>query len=188
MEDVTKLRDAVRALQARLHEEVRQRTELERRCHLLEKLAYRDPTTGIRTENYLRSRVQEEIQRAIRYPSATTLITVCAPRETCEALPQLGLRLADELRASDHIFKLGSTGLAILLVETPEEGARRVMERIAADLEHFINGYGFAVTSFPVDTNLADEFLPLALERHGQVSRRLYPDGPGASTQTASVH
>jgi len=188
MEDVTKLREAVQALQKRLHDEVRQRTELERRCHLLEKLAYRDPSTGLRTENYLRTRVQEEIQRSIRYPSATTLITVCAPKETCEAMPQLGLRLSEELRASDHIFKLGNIGLAILLVETPEEGARRVLDRISADLEHFVNGYGFTVTSFPVDTNLADEFLPMALERHSQVSRRFYPDGPNASTQTASVH
>jgi PleD family two-component response regulator len=188
MEDATNLKEAVQALQARLREEVRQRTELERRCLLLEKLAYRDPTTGLRTENYLRTRVQEEIQRSIRYPSATTLVTVCAPDETREVLPQLGMRLSEELRASDHIFRLDGTGLAILLVETPEEGARRVLDRIASDLEHFVRGYGFTVTSFPLDTNLADEFLPMAMERHHQVSRRLNPDSPNASSQTASVH
>lgn len=188
MEDSTKLKEAVQALQTRLRDEVRQRTELERRCHLLEKLAYRDPSTGLRTENYLRTRIQEEIQRAIRYPSATTLITVCAPEETRDALPQLGLRLAEELRTSDHVFRLGATGLAILLVETPEEGARRVLDRVSADLEHFVRGFGFTVTSFPLDTNLADEFLPIAIERHNQVSRKLNPDNPGASTQPISVH
>jgi GGDEF domain-containing protein len=188
MEDVAKLRDAVQALQARLHEEVRLRTDLERRCHLLEKLAYRDPTTGLRTENYLRTRVQEEIERSIRYPSATSLITVCAPEESSGMLPQLGLRLSEELRVSDHIFGLGNAGLAILLVETPEEGAKRVLERISADLQHFVRGYGFTVTSFPVDTNIADEFLPLALERHNQVAQQFYPEGSAATVHTLSVH
>lgn len=188
MEDVAKLKEAVQALQTRLHEEVRLRTELERRSHLLEKLAFRDPTTGLRTESYLRARVQEEIERSIRYPSATSLITVCAPKDTCDALPQLGMRLSEELRVSDHIFSLGATGLAILLVETPEEGARRVMERVSSDLQHFVGGYGFTVTSFPVDTNMAEEFLPLALERHNNVAQQLYPEGPNSAPRTASVH
>lgn len=188
MEDVSKLKEAVQALQARLQEEANQRAEAERRCHLLEKLSYRDPSTGLRTEHYLRSRVQEEIERSIRYPSATTLITVCAPRNAVDTLPQLGQRLAEELRATDHVFGLGRNGLAILLVETPEEGAQRAMERIAADLEHFISGYGYAVTSFPVDTNLADEFLPMALERHTKVEQKLYPEGPQGPASHASIH
>ncbi|MBI4557425.1 MAG: GGDEF domain-containing protein [Candidatus Hydrogenedentes bacterium] len=179
-EDVQKLREAIEDLQVRLRDEMQLRTELERRCHLLEKLAHRDPTTGLRTETYLRARIQEEIQRSFRYPSATTLITLCAPKEKIEEIPQLGRRLGAELRTSDHVFSLSKSGLAILLVETPEEGARKVLERLSAEMERFIGEYGYSVTSFPVDTNLADEFLQMAMERHNQVAQRLYPE-----TQTA---
>src|SRR5262245_58187621 len=100
MDETANLRDAIDDLQARLREEVQKRMELERRSHLLEKLAYRDPTSGLRTENYLRARVEEEILRSIRYPSATSLITVCAPQERIDSLAALGRRLTDELRTS----------------------------------------------------------------------------------------
>jgi GGDEF domain-containing protein len=184
MDDVAKLRAAVQDLQERLSEETELRSDLESRCHLLEKLAHRDPTSGLRTETYLRSRVQEEIERSIRYPSATTLVTLCAPREREDNLSKLGIRLRNELRSCDHLFGLTKGGIAILLVETPEEGARTVMNRIAADLEQFISGYGYSVTSFPVDTNLADEFLKLALERHNGVVTRLHPDMQDAAPST----
>ncbi len=188
MEDVVKLKEAVEALQARLHEEVTQRGELERRCHLLEKLAHRDPSTGLRTEYYLCARVQEEIERSIRYPSATTLITLCAPADNMSSLPQLGMRLAEELRASDHLFRLTDGGLAILLVETAADGAKRVLDRISPELQHFLNGYSYSVTSFPVDTNLAEEFLPLAMERHNELAQKYHPEGPNSSSRAASVH
>ena len=174
MEDTQKLRAAIKDLQERLREEVELRTELERRCHVLEKLAYRDPSTGLRTETYLHARVKEEIERAIRYPASATLLTVCAPEDKTDSMTNLGMRLAEELRASDQVFGLQRSGLAILLVETPEEGAQRVMERISADLEHFIRGYGYSLTTFPVDANLADDFLQLAMERHTQVSHEIH--------------
>ncbi len=177
MEDTHNLRQAVEDLQERLHEEVKQRSELERRCHLLEKLAYRDPSTGLRSEMYLHARVREEIERSIRYPSATSLLTVCAPQDRAEALPKVGARLGSELRATDHVFRLRENGLAILLVETPEEGARRVLDRISGDLEQFFGQYGCSVTSFPVDANLADEFLTMAMDRHNEVSQQFQAAG-----------
>lgn len=189
MDDVSKLTAALEDLQARLRDEVRLRQELERRCHLLEKLAHRDPTSGLRTESYLRARVHEEIERSIRYPSATSLVTVAAPSEVAETLPGLGRRLAEELRATDHVFSLTNGGLAILLVETPEEGARRVLDRVAADLEQFVSGYGFSVTTFPVDTNLADEFLKMAMDRHEQIIQRIAPSGqPNSASASAHLH
>lgn len=184
MDDVSKLTAALEDLQARLREEVRLRQELERRCHLLEKLAHRDPSSGLRTESYLRARVQEEIERSIRYPSATSLVTVASPNDLSDALPSLGRRLTEELRTTDHVFSLSNGGLAILLVETPEEGARRVLDRLAADLEQFVSGYGFSVTTFPVDTNLADEFLKLAMDRHEQIVQHVTPQ----SSASASAH
>ena len=184
MDETANLRDAIEDLQARLREEIQKRVELERRCHLLEKLAYRDPSSGLRTEMYLRARVEEEILRSIRYPSATSLITVCAPPDRMESLSALGRRLSDELRTSDHVFGLNNSGLAILLVETPEEGARRVLDRITSDLEQFVRGYGYSVTSFPVDTNLSDDFLNLAMERHDNALRQVQREVP-QSTQSA---
>lgn len=173
MQDIEKLKSVIDELQNRLREEVQMRSELERRCHVLEKLAYRDPSTGLKTETYLHARVREEIDRSIRYPSSASLVTLCAPEESAEVLPKLGDRLNKELRSTDQVFGLAKTGLAILLVETPEEGARRALERIQADIEQFIKGYGFTVTSFPVDANQAEEFIQLAMERHTQISQKM---------------
>ncbi|MFO7775780.1 MAG: GGDEF domain-containing protein [Candidatus Hydrogenedentota bacterium] len=177
MDEIEKWKQAVEDLQHRLTEETRTRKELEDRCKLLEKLVYRDPSTGLRTETYLRSRVHEEIERSIRYPAAATLITVCAPQNKADVLPTVGRRLSDELRGSDHVFSLSQSGLAVLLVETPGDAAQRVIERISSDLEQLIGGYGYTVTSFPRDTNLPDEFLNLAMERHNEVARKVQPNG-----------
>ncbi len=188
MDETTRWKAAVDDLKKRLQEETKQRAELERRCHLLEKLAHRDPATGLRTESYLRTRVQEELQRSIRYPAATTLVTVCAPGEQRDVMPSLGQRLSQELRASDHVFRLSDSSLAVLLVETGEEGARQVLDRLSADLEQVIAGYGCSVTSFPTDTNLADDFLRLAMERHNQVQERVLHSNGGNHNTGASVH
>jgi GGDEF domain-containing protein len=187
MDDIAKLKSVVDELQDRLREEVQLRTELERRCHLLEKLAYRDPSTGLRTETYLHARVREEIDRSIRYPASATLLTLCAPLGTDEAVSRLGARLTAELRATDQVFSLASHGLAILLDETPEDGARRALDRLQADIEQFIRGYGFTVTTFPVDANQAEDFLNLALERHEKVANQMRPEA-SASLSAARVH
>ena len=188
MDDVVKLKSAVEDLTRRLQEESAQRMELERRCNLLEKLAYRDPSTGLRTESYLHARVREEIDRAIRFPAATTLLTLCAPPSASESVPRLGQRLTDELRATDQVFKLNQNGLAILLVETSEEGAGHVVARISQDLEQFIKGFGYTVTSFPVDANLADDFLKLALDRHREMSHHIAPEEGGNTQQSSMFH
>ena len=104
MEDTTELKAAIQDLQTRLQEETRMRTELEKRCRVMEKLAYRDPVSGLRTETYLHARVREEIERAIRYPSATTLLTFCSPRTDAEAVTQLGLRLTNDLRMTCLLY------------------------------------------------------------------------------------
>ncbi len=187
MDDIAKLKSVVEELQGRLREEVQRRTELERRCHLLEKLAYRDPSTGLRTETYLHARVREEIDRSIRYPASATLLTLCAPPGADDSVSRLGVRLTGELRATDQVFTLSNHGLAILLVETPEDGAHRALERLQADIEQFIRGYGFTVTTFPVDANQAEDFLNLALERHEKVATQVRPEASG-SMSAARIH
>jgi GGDEF domain-containing protein len=187
MQNLDNLKAAVDDLQNQLREEIKRREDLERRCNLLEKLAYQDPSTGLRTETYLHARVREEIQRAIRYPSSTTLVTLCAPRSKSDVLSNLGQHLQDELRETDQVLSLSRQGLAVLLVETPEDGAHRVLQRLAGDLEQFISGYGFTVTSFPVDANLAEDFLNLALNRHNEMEERMRPNGHDRQPTTASA-
>jgi len=101
-----------------------------------------------------------------------------------DTLARLGMHLTDELRSTDQVFNLNRRGLAILLVETPEDGAHRVIERLRADLEQFVKDYGFTVTSFPVDANLADDFMNLAIERHKSMSEGLETGSNG----TAASH
>ncbi len=181
MDDIEKLRNAIDDLQNRLREEVQLRTELERRCHLLEKLAYRDPSSGLRTETYLHARVREEIERSIRYPASTTLVTLSIAEDTDDVVPRIGMQLSDELRSTDQVFSLNQHGLAILLVETPEEGARRVIERLSADLKQIVKEFGYTVTSFPVDANLAEDFMNLAIERHTSMAEGLQTGSNGTA-------
>jgi len=189
VEDTTELKAAIQDLQTRLQEETRMRTELEKRCRVMEKLAYRDPVSGLRTETYFHARVREEIERAIRYPSATTLLTFCSPRTDAEAVTQLGLRLTNDLRMTDQVFSLSEGGLAVLLVETPEEGAHKVLQRLSADLEQFLESFGYSVTSFPVDANLAEDFLNLAMERHNRVAHQMYSSrGDDSSPAAPTLH
>jgi len=182
MEEIDNLKATIDDLQHQLRDKSERCQELERRCHLLEKLAHRDPSTGLRTEAYLRARVQEEIERSIRYPSATTLITLAMQSEDSENLPNLGRHLTEEMRVSDQVFALNNHGIAILMIETPEEGARHVLNRLSSDLEQFVHGYGYSVTSFPVDTNLTDDFLKLAMERHNEAVSKLGNNGQTAAT------
>ena len=188
MDDIAELRAAILDLQTRLREENQRRSEAEKRSEVLEKLAFRDPATGLRTETYLHSRVREEIERAIRYPASTSLVTVCATDDQTHEIPSLGQRLSEDLRTTDQVFRLNNNGLALLLLETPGEGAQTVINRISADLEQFIKGYGFTVTTFPVDANLAEDFLNMALERHGAVASRLQPSGPNAEHGQPNMH
>ena len=186
MDEIAKLRAEIAEYQRRLRDESLLRSELERRCALLEKLAHRDPSTGLRTESYLHARVREEIDRAIRFPAATSLVTMCSPDHVTESLGHLGQRLTDELRATDQVFKLGKDALAILLVETPADGAHHVIERLSAELEHVLRGSGYTVTSFPVDANLAEDFLKLALDRHREMAKRFGPDTAFSSPQRSN--
>lgn len=183
MDEINRLKGEIEKLQHRLREESQRRLESERRCSLLEKLAYRDPQTGLRTEQYLHTRLREEIDRATRFPAATSLITLCLPGQAHTRLASLGQRLVDELRATDQVFRLDENGLAILLVETPAEGATQVLHRIADDLRQFCNTYGSSVTSFPVDANLADDFLRIVSERHAAALK--HADGRNGKRQSA---
>jgi GGDEF domain-containing protein len=188
MDDIAELRSAILDLQGRLRDETQRRSEAEKRCEVLEKLAYRDPSSGLRTETYLHSRVREEIERSIRYPASTSLVTLCADKDHSHEIASLGQRLSEELRSTDQVFRLSNSGLALLLLETPGEGAQTVINRIAADLEQFIKGYGYTVTTFPVDANLAEDFLNMAIERHSSVLSRLHPNSNGAESGHANMH
>lgn len=183
MDELKKLKQEIEKLQERLSQERARRVEIERRSALLEKLAYRDPQTGLRTEQYLHTRLREEIDRATRFPAATTLVTLSLPGSRVSNLAALGQRLIDELRATDHVFQMQDNGIAILLVETPGEGAHHVLQRIADDLKQFSSEYASSVTSFPVDANVADDFMRVASERHRQAAQRLSGQQPTANGQ-----
>ena len=188
MDDINKLKAVVEDLRGRLKRETQLRIECQKRCTMLEKLAFQDPTTGLLTESFFYARVRQEIERATRFPAATSLVTLCAPQEHAVAVPMLGQRLSDEVRSTDQVFSLSRNGLALLLVETPGEGAQQLLTRLAEDLEHFVRGYGFTVTSFPVDANLAEDFLRLVFQRHEQMAGRICPGANGTMPGEAALH
>ena len=188
MDEMAKLKEQIEKLQVRLREETNRRMDLERRCSILEKLAHRDPTTGLRTENYLHARVREEIDRSIRFPSTTSLVTLYFPEQNDLVLPRVGQRLSDESRTTDQVFKFNESSLAILLVETTGDGAQNALARLAQDLEQMVRGYGCTVTTFPGDANLAEDFMSLAIHRHAELSRKLHTSNRQISNEASQIH
>lgn len=49
-----------------------------------------------------------------------------------------------------------------------------MLHRLKAELEQVLVSFGYSLTSFPVDANLAEDFLNLAMERHNTVARQMY--------------
>ncbi len=176
METLETLRMEIDNLQTRLREETRLRMELERRCHLLEKLAYRDPDTGLRSESYLHVRVGEEMDRATRFPASTSLVTLCPSKERASRIFEFALQLSEGIRATDYVFRLSEHGLALLLVETTGQGARKMLERLSQVLERHIQGYGYTVTTFPADATVGEDFMALALKRHWTMVGQVYQE------------
>ena len=135
-------------------------------------LADRDPLTGFYNHRYLHERLGEEILRATRAraPLSVLMIDLDDFKLVNDTLGHLFgdevLRWAAEqirsaLRGSDVAARYGGDEFAILLPDTPADGARRVGERIVeALLDHPYHAEGrgpiavsasVGVASFPAD-------------------------------------
>ena len=171
-------------------------------------LADRDPLTGFFNHRYLHERLGEEILRAQRSgaPLALLMIDLDDFKLVNDTLGHLFgdevLRWSAEqiraaLRGSDVAARYGGDEFAVILPDTPADGAREVGERIVAALrDHSYQAEGrgpvpvgasVGVASFPADGRSAQALIAgadAALYRvkgfggrgvEGRVQRRLAP-------------
>jgi diguanylate cyclase (GGDEF)-like protein len=143
-------------------------------------LADRDPLTGFYNHRYLHERLGEEILRAQRTqaPLSVLMIDLDDFKLVNDTLGHLfgddvlrwaGEQIRGALRASDVAARYGGDEFAILLPDTPADGAGEVGERILAALRdnpHQAAGRGpvtvgasIGVASFPTDGHTAQALI-----------------------------
>jgi diguanylate cyclase (GGDEF)-like protein len=150
-----------------------QKNEIE----ILRKQVTRDAMTQLHNYQHFYEVLHKEIYRSVRYKSALSLIIADidnfkAVNDTYghlagdRAIKSVADCLKRSLRASDHVARYGGEEFAIILPETPMEGAVVVAERIRKEIESLKINYedkaialtlSFGVTSPPFGEQISEE-------------------------------
>jgi diguanylate cyclase (GGDEF)-like protein len=107
----------------------------------LEQMVVADPLTGLHNRRYLMDRLVQEMQRADRHgePLAFAMIDLDSFKPVNDqfghvigdkVLRAVGGAIAKSVRASDVPARYGGDEFAVILPQTPAEGAMRVCERL----------------------------------------------------------
>ncbi|PZA06541.1 MULTISPECIES: sensor domain-containing diguanylate cyclase [unclassified Meiothermus] len=136
--------------QLELRREIRDRQRyqelLEEANARLKHLAERDELTGLYNRRVLMARFREEFHRALRYgqPLSLLMIDVDGFKEYNdtyghpagdEVLKQVARRIQSRLRAGDLLARYGGEEFALLLPNTPSQGAMALAERLRQEVE-----------------------------------------------------
>lgn len=138
---------ALKDNKARLQELLKQRTaELEESNRLIQRLAIQDEVTGIASRRLFEQYFDREWRRAVRNLTTMSLIlceidrwksfienTGQAEAENC-LRRVVGVMKANLARPADFVARYGDNRIAVLLPETPQEGAVVVAERLRAQV------------------------------------------------------
>ncbi len=126
-----------------LRHELRERIALARQ---LREAGRRDALTGLSNRQYFADIVESELLRSSRYDRDLGFVVVDIDyfrslndrhgRDAGdEALRAVARALSASVRSVDHVCRLGGEEFAILLPETPLEGAKVVAERVRSSIE-----------------------------------------------------
>jgi len=144
--------------------------------HVIDELTVRDTQTGAFKPKYIESILGEEIDRARRYQRSLTLAIIAADdwnavvEEMGEGAArgvaqQIIEQIAKNTRTVDKIVQLGDGSFALILPETPLEGAEVLAARLqtaASRAAGFVVRIGLA--DFPRDAVTAEALLQEARE------------------------
>jgi len=153
---------------------------LRQRISFLEKMSEFDEVTQLYSQGYFERRFAQELRRAERYCEFLSLVLIdvssaladqSSTSET-KAVKDLGQLVGHTVRATDILARLGKNRLAVLLTETPKEGAFRLAERlndtiIGSSLSEELQGvkeesFNIGIASFPEDGAQQDDLLQVA--------------------------
>lgn len=159
--------------------------------HSIKKLEIKDTLTGLYNELFMRSRLQEEIKRAVMYqrPCAFVIIDIdnfkqytqgFGSIQTEATLKKIAALIRDSVSEVDRVGRTGDDEFAVIL---PEKNKRRALE-IAEDIRKKIE-FGFSeeedktkritvsggVSENPLDGITAEELLVKAREMLSQAKK-----------------
>jgi diguanylate cyclase (GGDEF)-like protein len=102
----------------------------------LAQAAATDPATGLRNRRRFFEDLRREFASARRYGSPLSLVVLAVSDVDAggETMRTLAEALLTQLRVTDISARIGEADLAVILPQTPLEGARRVAARLAAVL------------------------------------------------------
>lgn len=155
--------------------------------------AYLDPLTGTRNRGALICSLQREWEMARRYSRPLSVIMIDIDHfktindtyghATGDGVLQAVARnVADNIRASDLLFRYGGEEFLVLMADTDEEGAKQLAERIRSSLEHCICLPGDGLTirltaSFGIAALRSEETKETLVQRADQALYRAKADG-----------
>jgi diguanylate cyclase (GGDEF)-like protein len=153
---------------------------LRKRISFLEKMSEFDEVTQLYSQGYFERRFTQELRRAERYCEFLSLVLIDVSSALADqsssaeakAIKDLGQLVEGTVRATDILAKLGKNRLAVLLTETPKEGAFRLAERLSekitgSHLSEELQGLkeellNIGIASFPEDGAHQDDLLQVA--------------------------
>jgi len=128
----------------------------------LEQMVVSDPLTGLHNRRYLMDRLKQEMQRADRHgePLAFAMLDLDGFKPINDqfghvlgdkVLRAVGAAIAKSVRGSDIAARYGGDEFAVILPQTPAEGAMRVCERLLRNISEVVledeTGKRFRVTA-----------------------------------------
>jgi diguanylate cyclase (GGDEF)-like protein len=128
----------------------------------LEQMVVSDPLTGLHNRRYLMDRLLQEMQRSDRHgePLALAMIDLDAFKPINDqfghvlgdkVLRAVGSAVSKSVRVSDIAARYGGDEFAVILPQTPAEGAMRVCERLLRNISDVVlqddTGKMFRVTA-----------------------------------------
>ena len=128
----------------------------------LEQMVVSDPLTGLHNRRYLMDRMLQEMQRSDRHgePLALAMIDLDAFKPINDqfghvlgdkVLRAVGSAISKSVRVSDIAARYGGDEFAVILPQTPAEGAMRVCERLLRNISDVIlqdeTGRSFRITA-----------------------------------------
>lgn len=148
-----------------------------------------DPTTGLYKTSYFQEALEIELDRARKNRRIFSLILLevdysvpikqlsSIPQDTAKTIGLLAECIKNNLRRSDLIAHYGEQGFAVLLPETPNDGAQYVADKISGRLQELqfsegsqpplLSRVGKGVATYPDDGDASLTLLRLASQTLG---------------------
>ena len=153
---------------------------LKRSLLLLKNRGGFDEETQLYSQGYFERRFAQELKRAERYCEFLSLVLIDASsvladqssQKKAKVLKSMGDLIEKTVRATDVLASLGRSRLALILTETPKEGAFRLAERLSEkiagiSLPEELGAFkgetiNIGIASFPEDGNNQEDLLQVA--------------------------